>query len=312
MQQEWKYIYQIYQDGSFSKAAEHLYLTQPALSISIQKIEQSIGMPLFDRSQRPLALTAAGEIYINMIKKTLYLEQETEQQLADIKDLTTGYLCLGGSHYLNAYILPEILSEFSRTYPGVHLNLVEHSSAELARMLSERELDLTFNCNPRFQEGFKRYPAFLDHILLAVPKGNPINELVAHAALSAADILNENHLTEECPSVSLKTFRDQEFILLTEGNNLYDRCIQLFLEASFEPKIKLKVSQLVTAWHLAEHQMALTFISDRLITVPESRLLYYKLDSDLTNRLFYMLLPNRDYISQATQAFIRFFSDRMR
>ena len=53
MQQELKYIYQIYEDGSFSKAADHLFISQPALSIAIQKIESSIGMPLFDRSHRP-------------------------------------------------------------------------------------------------------------------------------------------------------------------------------------------------------------------------------------------------------------------
>lgn len=67
MQQDFQYIYQVYLDGSFSKAAEHLYLTQPALSIAIQKIENSIGMPLFDRSRRPLQLTAAGEAYIQSI-----------------------------------------------------------------------------------------------------------------------------------------------------------------------------------------------------------------------------------------------------
>lgn len=69
MQQDFKYIYQLYLDGSFSKAAENLYLTQPALSIAIQKIEASMGMPLFDRSKRPLKLTQAGEIYIQAIKR---------------------------------------------------------------------------------------------------------------------------------------------------------------------------------------------------------------------------------------------------
>ena len=311
MQQEFKYVYQVYLDGSFSRAAEHLYLTQPALSIAIQKIEQSIGMPLFDRSQRPLALTAAGEIYIDMIRKTLYLEQEAKQHLEDIKNLTTGHLCLGGSHYLNAYILPEILSSFTKAYPGIEIELVEHSSAQLSQMLSDRKLDLTFNCDPKFLMNFKRYPAFFDHILLAVPQEAPVNEAAGRAALSAAQIIEKAHLRRDCPTVALNLFNSLEFILLNEGNNLYDRCVQLFEKAGFTPTVKLKVSQLVTAWHLAEHQMAATFISDRLVTSPVSRLLYYKLDSDLTSRLFYMLLPDRDYTSAAVQTFIRFFSTEM-
>ena len=59
MQQEMKYIYTVYQKGSFSKAAESLYMTQPALSISIQKVETEIGMPLFNRDKKPLELTEA-------------------------------------------------------------------------------------------------------------------------------------------------------------------------------------------------------------------------------------------------------------
>ena len=113
MQQDMKYIYQVYEDGSFSKAAEHLYLTQPALSIAIQKTEESIGMPLFDRSRRPLQLTAAGRIYIDMIKKMFDLEQDLERQIQDIQNLNTGEIRLGGSHYLNAYILPKVLAGFS-------------------------------------------------------------------------------------------------------------------------------------------------------------------------------------------------------
>ena len=110
MQQEMKYIYQVYTDGSFSRAAEHLYLTQPALSIAVQKVEESIGMPLFDRSRRPLQLTAAGEIYIGTIKKIMGLEQDLDRQIQDIQNLAAGEIRLGGSHYLNAYILPGVLS----------------------------------------------------------------------------------------------------------------------------------------------------------------------------------------------------------
>ena len=68
MQQEMKYVYQVYLDGSISRAAEHLYITQPALSIAIQKIENELGMPLFDRSTRPLTLTLAGQIYIEAVQ----------------------------------------------------------------------------------------------------------------------------------------------------------------------------------------------------------------------------------------------------
>lgn len=311
MQQDMKYIYQVYLDGSFSKAAEHLYLTQPALSMSVQKIESALGMPIFDRGTRPLSLTQAGEVYIETVRQTMFLEQELEQQIEDIRNLHTGTLCIGGSHYLNAYILPPVLTGFNREYPGIQLELVEDSSARLSQMLSNRELDLTFNCDPKFLQNFKRYPAFYDHILLAVPKEYQINSTLSNAALSAEDIMKGTHLDQACPMVELIQFKELEFLLLAAGNNLHDRGIQLFQEAGFEPKVKMELSQLVTAYHLAEDSLAATFVSDRLVTAENKQLCYYKLDSELTERLFYILLPERKYTSFAVRAFVQFFTDHM-
>lgn len=309
MQQEMKYIYQVYLDGSFSKAAEHLYMTQPALSMSVQKIESALGMPIFDRGTRPLSLTQAGQAYIETARQTMFLEQEMEQKIEDIRNLHTGTLCIGGSHYLNAYILPPVLTSFNKEHPGIRLELVEDSSAHLSQMLSDRELDLTFNCDPKFLQNFKRYPAFYDHILLAVPKGYPINASLSNMALSAEGIMKGTHLNPASPTVDLIQFSELEFLLLSEGNNLHDRGLQLFQEAGFEPKVKMEVSQLVTAYHLAENAMAATFVSDRLVTAESRQLCYYKLDSNLTERLFYILLPERKYTSYAVRAFIQYFAD---
>ena len=84
MQPEMKYIYTVYQCGSFSKAAEKLFLTQPALSISVQKAEHEVGMPLFNRDKKPLELTEAGMIYIQKIEQIQHLEQELAMQLNEL------------------------------------------------------------------------------------------------------------------------------------------------------------------------------------------------------------------------------------
>ena len=311
MQQEMKYVYQVYLDGSISRAAEHLYITQPALSMSIQKIENEMGMPLFDRGTRPLTLTLAGQIYIETVRQAMFLEQDMIRQMEDVRRLNTGSLCIGGSHYLNSYILPQVLTGFSRQYPGIQLQLVERSSAHLAQMLADRQLDLTFNCDPAFLENFQRFPAFYDHILLAVPKEDPINQGLMRAALTSRDIVKKRHLKKSCPTVDLAQFKELEFLLLSPGNNLHDRGRQLFQEAGFDPKIKMEISQLATAYHLAEHGLAATFISDRLVIGERDSLCYYKLDSHLSERLFYILLPERKYISFAVRTFIEYFKEQM-
>lgn len=115
---------------------------------------------------------------------------------------------MGGSHYLNAYILPEILAQFSKKNPGIELELVEHSAATLSAMLSAHELDLTFSCNEEFMEDFEKYPAFTDYILLAVQEDQEINKAMEKFALTPEDISNGRHLLETCPSVSLEQFRE--------------------------------------------------------------------------------------------------------
>ena len=311
MQQEFIYVYQVYKDGSFSRAARSLYITQPALSIAIQKIEASIGQPLFNRSQHPLTLTPAGEIYISTIEQSMVLEQEMHQRLKDIQNLQTGSIYLGGSHYLNAYILPEILANFCRKYPGIDIFIKEHSAATLSSMLSAHELDLTFSCNEEFMSDFERYPAFTDHVLLAVQKEHPINKSLSEFVLTSADIEKGRHLSDTCPSVSLTFFRDVDFILLSPGNNLHDRSLKMFESAGFTPSVKLQLSQLVTAYHLTEHFPAATFVSDRLVRNSHASLCYYKLDYEHAQRTFYILLPKRNYTSIAVRTFIQYFREHI-
>lgn len=96
-----QYIYQVYQDGSFTRAAEKLYLTQPALSMAVRQEEKRLGAALFDRSRRPLTLTPEGEAYIRAVEQVKYLEADLGRELDDLQDVRTGRLHVGGTHYLN-------------------------------------------------------------------------------------------------------------------------------------------------------------------------------------------------------------------
>lgn len=311
MQQEMEYIYQVYLERNFSKAAEKLYISQPALSMAVKKVEDQIGMPIFDRSARPLTLTAAGEAYIAHIRESGYLEAELKQQLQDIKCAETGHICLGGSHYLNAYILPEVIAEFSEKHQGIEIELFEASSAVLAGLLAERKLDLTFNCNPNFMMDFERYPAFTDHVLLTIPHRIAVERKLDQYELTADDIAQGRHLAEDCPRISLNSLKDMDFIILSKGNNLRDRSLKMFEEAGFEPRIRMELSQLVTAYHLAAAGIGATFVSDRLVNANNPELCYFKLNSEHTTRQFYTLLPTRKYTSVAVCTFIRFFTEYM-
>lgn len=307
MQQEMEYIYEVYRERNFTRAAENLFITQPALSMAIQKAEERIGIPIFDRSTRPISLTDAGEAYIEYIESARHLDAEFDRHIRDIKELDAGRIVIGGSHYLNAYILPEILAGFMEKYPKVEIELKEASSAELAEKLRRQEIDMTFNCSPEFIQDFPRYPAFKDTVLLAVPKAlDPLAEKGMH--LSAEQVMAGRHLAEDCPCISLSEFREIPFILLSKGNNLYDRSLRMFREADFEPQTRMKLSQLVTAFRFAEAGIGATFVSDRLMLAPAKKLHFYKISSDISERQFYILLPKRKYVSVAARRFIKYFT----
>lgn len=99
-----------------------------------------------------------------------------------------------------------------------------------------------------------------------------------------------------------------EYVILSEGNNLHDRALQIFSETGIKPRIKLEISQLATSYHLARANFAASFISDRMISEGEEALCFYRIESPLTERLFYAVLPRREYTSKAVRAFIDIFA----
>ena len=296
MELEKKYIYQVYQCGSFSKAAEALFITQPALSIAIKKVEQEIGAAIFNRSQRPLTLTSIGELYLQHIKKEMLLEQQLKQQIDDIHGLKSGDLKIGGTHYMNAYL-----------HPNINITMAETSSDMLIEMLKNNELDFTFSCDEDVVQEFDSYPTFSDHILLAVPQAFALSDKLLEESLSAIEVRHGIHLSEKCPSVDLQQFTDYSFIRIDAHVNLGMRTLKMFEEAEILPRIKVKVPQLVTAFQLAEHGIGATFISDKLVTGNETSLRFFKLQSKQAERKYSLLLPHNVYVPNAVIEFIKLF-----
>ncbi len=309
MQQEMEYIYEMYRQGNIMTAAEKLYISQPALSMSIRKVEKELGMPLFDRSSRPMRLTEAGKIYIESVEKMRWLEREMEDRLAGLSELKSGVLRIGGSHYINTVILACVLTKFHQRYPGVRVELVEESSAALAEMLRRHQIDLTLSCNEMFMQEFTKYPAFCDHVLIAVPAGDPVNQKAADHMLSAADIIAGKHLSAHSVAVSPGVFENLSFILLEPGNNLYARAKQMFSDAGVDPQVALSLSQLSTAYHMAAAGFAATLTCDRMVTSPDVPLCFYLPDSPLSERTFHFITPSGSYVTHAAQELIRLFRE---
>ena len=133
---KYKYVYAVYKEGSFTKAAESLFITQPSLSVAIRNTEQKLGGAIFERSGTGVKLTDIGKEYINATEKLLSVEKDFDRRLSDINALEFGSISVGGTNYMSSYVLPRIINRFSDLHPKIKVDLVEAHSAELCEMIN--------------------------------------------------------------------------------------------------------------------------------------------------------------------------------
>lgn len=307
MEAEMRYIYAVYQKGSFAKAAQSLYLTQPALSIAVQKAEARIGMPLFDRSQKPLKLTSAGEIYIEKIEEILHIEKELQIKIHDLSELNTGNITIGATSYFFSYILPPVLLKYQKQYPGVHLDILEHGAYELKTMLRRKEIDLTFVSRPAKEPDFKNKFVFQDELLLTVPASFPVNQVLSSFSMSSEEILSPSQSLR--PAADLKAFADTPFVLLKPSYDLRHRADCFFQAAGISPVIRMEASQMATLYALAETGIGATFISNRIVTKPSPNVLFYRIAHPEAVREMNIVTNRHCYIPHTVKKFIELFTD---
>jgi DNA-binding transcriptional LysR family regulator len=300
------YIYTVYKAQSFSRAAESLYMTQPALSIAIKKIEQSIGAPLFDRKKNPLQLTDIGQIYIDQIEKIMAVEEDVKRRIDDLHTLQSGHLTIAGTHFVNAFILPPVIKDFSAAYPNVKINLMEHNPEENLALIKDGQADLSFNAGHFSDDVYHHTIAFHDYIFLAVPAHFALSPEVAPFAMTYDTIVAANHPYETLPATAITHFRHLPVILLTPNNSHYHTTKAIYAEASLSPNVMLSVDQSATAYHLAASGIAAVFVSDLIIKNNKAFPLYYfKLKTPIANRTFYGLTNPFRYETKATAVFMQ-------
>ena len=298
------YIYEVYKEKSFSVAAKKFFVSQPALSAMIKKVEKSLGVMLFDRSTSPITLTEAGKIYIKNIEEIRSLQKRLHEELNDVCELKTGTLIVSGENFVSSFIMPKAIMRFAETYPGIKVELVESNSLDLRKLLLTDAIDLLI-AHDFDQKLYSCEPLFDEMVLLAVPKRLGINNKLKNFALSVEDLKNNVHLKTDCPSVDLIEFKDEEFLLLKKGNDMYRRAQSLCEDAGFTPKTRINLDQLITSFNMACAGMGIAFTTDMLATSSNGdNCYYYKIKGEHTTRRMFIGYKRNRYISKACASFI--------
>lgn len=308
-----KYVYEVYKERSFTKAAQNLYISQPSLSARIKKIEEIIGEPLFDRSTTPLQLTEVGKVYIEAAEKITQIEQRVENYINDLAGLKTGNLAVGASTLFAAYVVPSLITQFNQKFPDVHIQLIEGNTAELEEMLGSNALDFVID-NYHYDSILYNKELYCEeNILLAVPKHFAVNEELGMYQLSYKNIKNKNYLNQKYPAVPLGRFADLPFIMLTQGNDTRTRGDRLCRNVGFKPNIVLEFNQQSTAYMASSTQLGATFISDILVSqLPTfENLVYYKLDGEEAKRKVFFYYKTHKYKTRVMEEFIRMMHEQI-
>lgn len=299
-------IYTVYQERSISKAAQKLFISQPSLSVMIQKIEEEVGVPLFDRTCKPIRLTEAGREYIKATEEIIHIEKAFENYLEACQELQTGSLTIGSNQLLSSLVLPRYIGRFIEKYPNIHLNLVDDNSVILENMAISGQLDLVLDNHPLDRSIFEQQILRKEHLILAVPKRFECNRELEMYQLSYEDILAGKHLEDDKGYAPLSAFADVPFVTMTKQNDTRRRNDEIFHEAGIKPRNILEIDRLVTLYNFVEQGSAASVVSDTLVQYLQNHsntVVFYKLQSQHATRELFLSFKRNRYYSKTMEAF---------
>lgn len=163
---------------SFSKAAAVLFISQPAVSKHIKKLESEIGLPLFERKGNTISLTSSGEKLLEYLQKAKIIQGQIESDIQIIKNQlkARGELNIGASTTLSLYVLPKILSSFHKKYPNISILLVNRNSENILKALLDKEIDIAI-IEDHHKINAVQYERFMDDEIIPVcTKHSPYGE----------------------------------------------------------------------------------------------------------------------------------------
>lgn len=193
-----EYILAVHKTGHFSKAAEQCGVTQPTLSMQIQKLEEDLGVVIFDRSKKPVLPTPAGEKLIEQIQTILFEARKLDEIVAtDEDDTVHGELTLGVIPTVAPYILPKLLPVLEKAFPEITLKILELQTHRIVEALGTDEIDVGLLATPVKIPKVFEYPLFYEPFFAYSQKNHELAKMkkVKYSSLKYDDIwlLEEGH-----------------------------------------------------------------------------------------------------------------------
>lgn len=282
----------IVQEKSFKKAAESLYISQPAVSFQIQNLERSLNTALFYRHTRKAQLTDAGKLLSEYAIKILSLCEESYRSIKDLENLKVGNLTIGASQTIGTYLMPKLIGKFREKYPNVSVRLEVHSTRKAAWEVAQGSIDLAITGGEipiELEKTLDVQPYAWDELALILPKTHPL--------------AGKNELEQE-ELYKLK-------FLTLEQDSSYRRVLNNILEQntidSEKLHIEMELSSIEAIKNAVESGLGAAFVSVSAIQkeLKLETLKHMKIKNLNVRRTLSIIVNNERYRSKAAETFMK-------
>jgi DNA-binding transcriptional LysR family regulator len=187
--QQLTYFLAAAEHGSFSAAAESLFMAQPSLSEQIRRLEAELGVALFARGGRGLELTEAGRLFRPHAERTVAAAQEAAESVREVRDITGGTVAFGTFGSAHHYLLAGLLQDFRTQYPNVRVRAIGQNSAEVADAVRDGQLEAGLVALPIDDRGLDVRPAMREEVLYVSADAERLLEPMTIERLAAAPLI---------------------------------------------------------------------------------------------------------------------------
>lgn len=267
-----EYICAISEAKTISQAAKNLFISQPALSQFLSKLERELGTPIFDRSGNMMTLTSAGEILVRDGSKLLLSRNEMLHRVAELSDERAETLRFGVSPFYSKYYLPLLFPYYREHHPNIRLDIVEKNSLELEQLVLDGELDLCFIPAEPMREGLKYQPIYMEEIMIAIPPSHPLN---THAVSSPYG-----------PYLDLELLRNEPFVELIPSLKFSTMCQRILRHFCLSPDVIYQSTSWDTVCMLVAQGVGVGFLPEVLIHKHLREPVFYHISGIDTTRTY--------------------------
>lgn len=231
------YFIEIARQRSFTRAAEHLHMAQPALSQQMKNLEAELGTALFIRGRKEIQLTAAGKAFLPRAEALLTQAEAAKAVVSDVAQLSGGKLVIAAIPSVSACLLPEVIRSFSKLHGKVELQLIENSSERVAASVESGQADVGFLQLPASKAAFEAQTIITEPFVLLVAK---------------------SHALSKQKEVTLKQLATESFIFYK--GRARDTALEACRKAGFEPRIACESGELETVRALVAAGLGLAVV----------------------------------------------------